>query len=70
MLGVPNNTGTFNLVPLDQRPMFTSDTPTCTTAARVLDGILALVPTRQDDEQRIRRYAETITRKVTRWAGD
>jgi perosamine synthetase len=67
-LGVPNSTGTFNLVPLDQRPLFTSDTPPCTTAATVLDGILAVVLTRQDDEQRIRHYAQTITREVTRWA--
>lgn len=65
-LGVPNSTGTFNLVPLDQRPTFTSDTPPC--AAAVLDSILAVVLTRQDDEQRIRHYAETIAREVTRWA--
>ncbi|HEY6424152.1 MAG TPA: hypothetical protein VIY28_13070 [Pseudonocardiaceae bacterium] len=64
----PNSTGTFNLIPLDRRPMFTSDTPPCTTAAAVLDGILAIVLTRQDDEQRIRHYAETITREATRWA--
>jgi SAM-dependent methyltransferase len=37
------------------------------TAAAVLDGILAVVLTRQDDEQRIRRYAETIMREATRW---
>lgn len=67
--GVPNSTGTFRLVPLDQRPMFAGDTrPTCATAAELLDGILAVVLTRQDDEQRIRDYAETITREVTRWA--
>jgi perosamine synthetase len=66
--GVPNSTGTFNLVPLDQRPMFISDTPPCTTAAAVLDGILAVVLTRHDDEQRIRHYAKTITQEVTRWA--
>lgn len=67
-LGVPNSTGTFNLIPLDQRPMFTSDTPPCTTAAAVLDGILAVVLTRQDDERRIRHHAETIAREATRWA--
>ena len=67
--GVPNSTGTFRLVPLDQRPMFADDTrPACTTAAKLLDGILAVVLTRHDDEQRIRGYAETITREVTRWA--
>lgn len=67
--GVPNSTGTFRLVPLDQRPMFASDTrPACATVAELLDVILAVVLTRQDDEQRIRCYAETITREVTRWA--
>lgn len=68
--GVPNSTGTFRLVPLDQRPMFASDTrPPCRTAAELLDGILAVRLTRHDDEQRLRGYAETITREVTRWAG-
>ncbi len=67
-LGVPNSTGTFGLVPLDQRHLFvTGDTPPCTRAAAFLDGILALVLTRDDDEQRIRDYAETIAREVTRW---
>lgn len=67
--GVPNSTGTFRLVPLDQRPMFASDThPACTAAAEFLDGILAVVLTRQDDEQRIRDYASTITREVHQWA--
>lgn len=67
--GVPNSTGTFGLIPLDQRPMFTGDThPACTTAAEFLDGILAVVLTRHDDEQRIRDHAETVTREVTRWA--
>ncbi|MGH3963972.1 MAG: DegT/DnrJ/EryC1/StrS family aminotransferase [Pseudonocardiaceae bacterium] len=67
-LGVPNSTGTFNLVPLDQRPMFPDDTPPCTTAAAVLDGILAVILTRHDDDQRIRRYADTIAREAIRWA--
>lgn len=67
-LDVPNSTGTFHLVPLDQRPLFAHDTPpTCRTAARFLDGILAIALTRHDDEQRIQSYAETITREVTRW---
>ncbi|MGI9001991.1 MAG: DegT/DnrJ/EryC1/StrS family aminotransferase [Pseudonocardia sp.] len=68
-LGVPNSTGTFGLVPLDQRDLFvTVDTPSCTRAARFLDGILALVLTREDDEQRLREYAMTIAREVNRWA--
>ncbi|MGH3798347.1 MAG: DegT/DnrJ/EryC1/StrS family aminotransferase [Pseudonocardiaceae bacterium] len=67
--GIANSTGTFRLVPLDQRPIFASDTrPPCTTAAKFLDGILAVVLTRQDDERRIRDYVDTITREVTRWA--
>lgn len=66
--GVPNSTGTFRLVPLDQRPMFANDTrPPCNTATELLDGILAVVLTRHDDKRRIRDYAETITREVTRW---
>ena len=67
-LGVANSTGTFKLIPLDQRLPFVDDTPpTCRTAAELLDGILALAITRHDDEQRLRYYAETITREVTRW---
>lgn len=66
--GVPNSTGTFRLVPLDQRPMFSSDTPPCANAATFLDGILAVVLTQDDDVHRIRDYAETITQEVTQWA--
>ncbi|WP_410658393.1 DegT/DnrJ/EryC1/StrS family aminotransferase [Amycolatopsis sp. lyj-112] len=65
--GVPNSTGTFRLIPMDQRPMFTRDRPDCVNAAAFLDGILALVLTRDDDMHRIRDYAETITQEVTRW---
>jgi dTDP-4-amino-4,6-dideoxygalactose transaminase len=65
--GVPNSTGSFGLVPLDQRPMFTTDTPSCVTAANFLDGILAVVLTQDDDVHRIRDYAETITQEVTEW---
>lgn len=67
-LGVANSTGTFKLIPLDQRLPFVDGTPpTCRNAAELLDGILALAITRHDDEQRLRYYAETITREVTRW---
>lgn len=67
--GVPNSTGSFRLIPLDQRPLFTGDAPpTCTTAAELLDGILAVALSRHDDEKRIRNHAETIAREVTRWA--
>ncbi|MGB3444595.1 MAG: DegT/DnrJ/EryC1/StrS family aminotransferase [Actinophytocola sp.] len=66
--GVPNSTGSFGLVPLDQRPMFTTDMPACITTATFLDGILAVVLTHDDDVHRIRDYAETITQEVTRWA--
>ncbi|MGH3669822.1 MAG: DegT/DnrJ/EryC1/StrS family aminotransferase [Pseudonocardiaceae bacterium] len=67
--GVPNSTGSFHLIPLDQRPPFSGDTlPTCASAAEFLDGILAVVLTRVDDEAQIRHYAKTITREATRWA--
>lgn len=67
--GVPNSTGSFRLIPLDQRPMFTDNTrPPCITAAELLDGILAVALSRHDDEEQIRNHAETITREVTRWA--
>lgn len=67
--GVPNSIGTFGLVPLDQRPMFTEDTPPgCGVTAEFLEGILAPALTRHDDEQVLRRYAKTIKREVTRWA--
>lgn len=67
--GVPNSTGSFHLIPLDQRPPFSGDTPpTCTTTAQFLDGILAVVLTRSDDDAQIRRYADTITQEATRWA--
>ncbi|MGH3548167.1 MAG: DegT/DnrJ/EryC1/StrS family aminotransferase [Pseudonocardiaceae bacterium] len=67
--GVPNSTGSFHLIPLDRRPLFSGGTaPTCTTASEFLDGILAVVLTRGDDDAQIRRYAETITREATRWA--
>ncbi len=67
--GVPNSTGSFRLIPLDQRPMFTGAAPpTCTTAAELLDGILAVTLSRHDDQKQIHNHAETITREVTRWA--
>lgn len=67
--GVPNSTGSFGLIPADTRPMFTPDTPgRCERTATALDGILAVVVTRDDDERTVHGYAETITREVTRWA--
>lgn len=69
--GVPNSTGTFGLVPLDHRPAFTTEPNRpcgCVAAAALLDGILAVCLTRQDDETSIRRYAATIAKEVTRWA--
>jgi dTDP-4-amino-4,6-dideoxygalactose transaminase len=68
-VGVPNSTGTFGLVPLDQRPTFIDPTqPPCRTAAAVLDTTLAVALAAGDDERRIRRYADTITEEATRWA--
>lgn len=70
-LGVPNSTGTFRLIPLDQRPMFVSDnTPRCTKAAALLDSILAVALTRTDDHGRIKEYAAIIEREVHRWVND
>jgi perosamine synthetase len=65
---VPNSTGTFQLIPLDQRPMFTTAAPGCAAAAEFLDGILAVVLTPDDDEQRVRDYAETIALEASTWA--
>ncbi|WP_288048022.1 aminotransferase class I/II-fold pyridoxal phosphate-dependent enzyme [Nocardia sp.] len=65
---VPNSTGTFKLIPLDQRPMFADETtPRCTTAATVLDSILAIALTRADDHTRITQYAAIIEQEVHRW---
>lgn len=70
--GVPNSTGTFRLIPLDQRPMFHGDDTTvrCTRTVAVLDGILAVALTRHDDAGRIDEYAEIIAREVSRWGND
>lgn len=70
--GVPNSTGTFRLVPLDQRAAFTNHaTPAdpCLNAAAFLDGILAVTLISHDSPARIRHYAATITEEVARWAG-
>jgi dTDP-4-amino-4,6-dideoxygalactose transaminase len=68
---VPNSTGTFKLIPLDQRPMFASEnTPRCMKAATLLDSILAVALTRDDDHRRITEYAAIIEREAHRWVHD
>jgi hypothetical protein len=48
--------------------MFTTGTRRCTTAAEFLDGILAVILTHDDDEQRVRHYAATIAAEASTWA--
>ncbi|WP_280247438.1 MULTISPECIES: DegT/DnrJ/EryC1/StrS family aminotransferase [Nocardia] len=66
---VPNSTGTFKLIPLDQRPMFAhaNRPPRCSKAKVLLDSILAIALTRADDRGRLHQYAATIEREVHRW---
>ena len=66
--GVPNSVGTFRLVPTDRRPPFADPArPPCRNAAAVIDTTLAVVVTDHDTDQRITRYAETITREARQW---
>ncbi|MEV0766220.1 DegT/DnrJ/EryC1/StrS family aminotransferase [Nocardia sp. NPDC050435] len=65
--GVPNSTGTFGVIPLDARPMFARSTPRCTTAAALLDSILAVALARTDDHGRIKQYAAIIEQEAHRW---
>ncbi|MBC8091778.1 MAG: DegT/DnrJ/EryC1/StrS family aminotransferase [Pseudonocardia sp.] len=66
--GVPNSTGTFRLIPLDQRAVFADHRhPPCRTAAAFLDSTLAVALTAADDDH-IRRCAATITKEAARWA--
>ncbi|MGW0251133.1 DegT/DnrJ/EryC1/StrS family aminotransferase [Nocardia goodfellowii] len=65
---VPNSTGTFRLIPLDQRPILRPYNPSpCGNAAAFLDSVLAVALTRHDDHGRIEQYATTITEEVHRW---
>jgi perosamine synthetase len=67
--GVPNSVGTFRLVSCDQRPPFAPYSPTrCPTATRLIDATLAIAITSKDTDDRIRRYAQTITTEARRWA--
>lgn len=66
--GIPNSTGSFNLVPCDTRPMFTSpDRTPCRGAAQILDRTLALVLTERDCEAALSRYAAVISREAAVW---
>jgi dTDP-4-amino-4,6-dideoxygalactose transaminase len=66
--GVPNSVGTFRLVPADQRPelSYYAGAP-CRNAANVVDRILAVMLTDQDDDERITSYATTIAREAHQW---
>lgn len=66
--GVPNSTGSFQLVPCDTRPMFTTSDHPCHGAAHILDHTLAVVLTDHDTETTIERYAAVIAREATAWA--
>jgi len=67
-LGVANSVGTYHLTSCDQRPMFSdfADTP-CRIAASFIESLLAVVMTEHDDDKRIRRYADIITREAVAW---
>ena len=67
--GVPNSTGTFGLVALDQRRTFSDPArPPCHIAAELLDTSLAVILSADDDEHRIHHIAVTITEEAARWA--
>jgi dTDP-4-amino-4,6-dideoxygalactose transaminase len=68
-LGVASSVGTYHLTACDQRPMFAaySRLP-CPAAASFIESLLAVVVTDHDDDERIHRYADTITQEAARWA--
>jgi perosamine synthetase len=66
--GVPNSTGSFQLVPCDTRPMFTRHGRPCRGAAQILDHTLAVLLTERDTQTTLDRYAAIITREATAWA--
>ncbi|GAA4198149.1 DegT/DnrJ/EryC1/StrS family aminotransferase [Streptosporangium oxazolinicum] len=67
--GVPNSVGTFGLISADQLPAMVSYGPApCPRARESVDRTLAVVIQEQDDDERIRQLADTITREVRQWA--
>lgn len=69
--GVPNSTGSFQLVPCDTRPMFDRSgyrAKPCRGAAHVLDRTLAVVLTERDTQTALDRYAAVITQEAATWA--
>lgn len=69
-LGVPNSVGTYHLTACDQRPMFESATVApCANAAAFIESLLAVVVTDHDDDRRIRKYADIITKEAAIWPG-
>ncbi|MBF8187813.1 aminotransferase class I/II-fold pyridoxal phosphate-dependent enzyme [Nonomuraea sp. K274] len=65
--GVPNSTGSFQLVPCDTRPMFTDRDQPCRGAAQILDHTLAISLTERDTETTLDRYAATIAKEAAAW---
>jgi dTDP-4-amino-4,6-dideoxygalactose transaminase len=67
-LGVPNSTGTYHLVPCDQRTMFAGHRHApCPNASTFLESLLAVVVTDHDDDKQICRYADIITTEAAAW---
>jgi perosamine synthetase len=67
-LGIPNSIGTYHLTACDQRPKFAAPGHApCVNAAGFIDSLLAVVLTDHDDDERIRRYADIITKEAARW---
>jgi perosamine synthetase len=66
-LGVANSVGTYRLTACDQRPMFAGLSAPCPAAATFIESLLALVVTDHDGDERIRRYADIITKEAARW---
>ncbi len=66
-LGVANSVGTYHLTACDQRPMFADSRAPCRAAASFIESLLAVVVTEHDDDERIRRYADIISREALSW---
>lgn len=67
-LGVTNSVGTYHLTPCDRRPMFSDFVhASCRNAASFIESLLAVIVTEHDDDERIQRYADIITREAVAW---
>ncbi|PZG45044.1 aminotransferase DegT [Spongiactinospora gelatinilytica] len=66
--GVPNSIGTYGLISADRLPAMAAYKPArCPQAAKFLDHTLAVVLSEQDDDDRIRHLAHTITKEARSW---